>query len=86
MLSRERFLCRPLTVKLGIPGSLAFLVTRMPSSITAVSNSNETAPVARLTYQSAVEELISLTSSRIGNVDRREVRGGSERALQSAFG
>ena len=54
--------------------------------MTAVSNSNATAPVPRLTYQSAVEELISLTSSRIGDVDRREVRDGSERTLQLVFG
>ena len=59
--SSDRFLCSPLTANRGSPGSRPCLVTSRPSSITAVSSSSATTPVARLAYQSAVEELIPLT-------------------------
>ena len=59
--SSDRFLCSPLTANRGSPGSRPCLVTSSPSSITAVSSSSATTPVARLVYHSAVEELIPLT-------------------------
>ena len=65
--SSDRFLCSPLTANLGSPGSRPCLVTSSPSSMTAVSSSSATTPVARLVYQSAVEELIPLTISRIAS-------------------
>ena len=65
--SSERFLCSPLTANRGSPGSRPCLVTSSPSNMTAVSSSSATTPVARLVYQSAVEELIPLTISRIAS-------------------
>src|SRR5215468_1818089 len=81
--SRDRFLCSPLTANLGRPGSRPCLVTSRPSSITAVSSSSATTPVARLAYQSAVEELIPLTLIRIRDQAKRRIHGGYEAALRN---
>jgi hypothetical protein len=54
--------------------------------MTAVSRSSETTPVARLVYQSAVEELIPLTIARIGQQAQQGIQGSSEVALRTVFG
>jgi hypothetical protein len=41
--------------------------------MTAVSSSSATTPVARLAYQSAVEELIPLTISRMRHVTEQGI-------------
>src|SRR5580692_9058948 len=83
--SSDRFLCSPVTANRGRPGSLPCLVTRRPSSITAVSSSSETTPVARLAYQSTVWELIPLTLISIGHQAKGGIQGGYEAALRNVF-
>src|SRR6202034_3122037 len=79
--SSDRFRCSPPTANLGSPGNRPCLVTSRPSSITAVSSSSATTPVARLAYQNAVDELIPLTMSSIGHQAKRRVHDCSELAL-----
>jgi hypothetical protein len=54
--------------------------------MTAVNSSSETTPVARLVYQSAVEELIPLTISMMGQQAQQDIQGSSEAALRTVFG
>src|SRR5438270_643320 len=50
--------CKPTTANLGRPGSLPCFRTATPSTTTAVSMINDTTPVARLVYQSAVLDVM----------------------------
>src|ERR1700683_728318 len=79
--SRDRFRCRLVTANLGSPGSRPCRLTIMPSTSTAVSNSNATIPVARLAYQNAVDALISGLFCSLGSQHQSSeavICGGSE--------
>ncbi len=85
--SSERLRCSPVTANLGSPGSRPCLFTMMPSTMTAVSSTRQTTPVARLAYQSAVLEVIPLIGqpplrcrrirNRTGRRQRLRARGRS---------
>src|ERR1700689_2554137 len=82
--SRDRFRCRLVTANLGSPGSRPCRFTIMPSTSTAVSNSNATIPVARLAYQNAVDALISGLFCSLGSQHQSSeavICGGSELGL-----
>src|SRR5271166_1312138 len=75
--SRDRFRCRFVTANRGSPGSRPCRLTRMPSTMTAVSRSRDTTPVARLAYQGAVLAVIPFISSTLAGLSPLKLEDSS---------
>src|ERR1700761_1057431 len=80
---RDRFRCRLVTANRGRPGSRPCRLMSMPSTITAVSRTRATTPVARLVYQGRVLLVIPFIGPSLAGPARPNLDASSELLLSA---